>query len=185
LNINGEFIGINVALRQDAQGIAFAINAGTVDRFLKQYLGAARMAGVDHGLKCGVKALAETGVGRQRVVINQTAVHSSLQQRDEILAVAERPVTTAFDVERALWDKRPGQQLTLKVVRQGRELRVTLTLAASPGAGTTTAPAASPAPPALTRKRQAHGTWSLVGFFCWRVGSEWSMTSVDDSSANR
>ena len=36
LNINGELIGINVALRQDAQGIAFAINADHVQKVLRQ-----------------------------------------------------------------------------------------------------------------------------------------------------
>ena len=40
LNINGEFIGINVALREGAQNIAFAINAGTVKSFLQQHLSA-------------------------------------------------------------------------------------------------------------------------------------------------
>src|SRR5205085_2088984 len=40
LNVNGEFIGVNVALREGAQGIAFAINTGTVKSFLRQHLSA-------------------------------------------------------------------------------------------------------------------------------------------------
>ena len=50
LNINGELIGINVALRDGAQGIAFAINAGTIREVLTKHLSSAKIAGVDHGL---------------------------------------------------------------------------------------------------------------------------------------
>src|SRR5262245_5883295 len=52
LNINGELIGINVALREGAQAIAFAINAGSAQRVLKKHLSASRLAGIDHGLVC-------------------------------------------------------------------------------------------------------------------------------------
>jgi len=38
LNINGELIGINVALREGARGIAFALNAGTVKMVLEKHL---------------------------------------------------------------------------------------------------------------------------------------------------
>ena len=37
ININGEVIGINVAIHDEAQNIAFAINAGTVENFLNSY----------------------------------------------------------------------------------------------------------------------------------------------------
>lgn len=148
LNINGEFIGVNVALRQDARGIAFAINAGTVENFLRRHLNAGKVAGVDHGLKLGQKILAPTGDNRQRVVVRQVAAEAAVQTGDEILAVGPRLVANGFDVERALWDKRPGEQVQFKVVRQGRELTVTLTLSALEGAGTaTTAGANSSAPP--------------------------------------
>ncbi len=68
LNINGELIGINVALRDGAQGIAFAINAGTVKDALSQHLSSEKIAGINHGLSCEEKILGETG-DRQRVVV--------------------------------------------------------------------------------------------------------------------
>jgi S1-C subfamily serine protease len=43
-------------------------------------------------------------------------------------------VATQFDVERALWDARPGEQVSVHVVRGGRELTVSLTLASDPSA---------------------------------------------------
>ena len=46
MNINGELIGINSAMRSDAQGIAFALNADMVQQVLSQHLSAGKMAHV-------------------------------------------------------------------------------------------------------------------------------------------
>ncbi|MBI3408855.1 MAG: trypsin-like peptidase domain-containing protein [Planctomycetes bacterium] len=51
LNINGECIGINVALRDGAQGIAFAIHAGTIRRVLETNCSALKMSIVYYGVK--------------------------------------------------------------------------------------------------------------------------------------
>jgi serine protease Do len=146
LNINGEWIGVNLALRQDAQGIAFALNAQVVEKFLNKHLSAAKK-GVAHGLQFSGKVLAETGPDRLRVVVRHAA--GPVEPGDEILTVDARKVANPFDVERALWDKRPGEQVALKVLRQGKQLDLSLTLTAiDAGAGTATAPSsASPAPP--------------------------------------
>lgn len=136
LNINGELIGINVALRDGAQGIAFAINAGTVKGMLKRHLSASKIAGVIHGLSVKEKTLAQTGL-RQRVVVADFSAEAcaNLKQGDEILAIADRAIRNGFDVERALWHTKPGQKVTMKVVRGSRELTVQLTLLPGEGAG--------------------------------------------------
>ena len=135
LNINGELIGINVALREGAQGIAFAINAGTVKSLLKRHLSANKIAGVSHGLSLKEKTLAESGP-RQRVVVADfsTAACAGLKRGDEILAIAGRAISNGFDVERALWHTKPGQKVNMKVVRGNQEITVQLTLL--PGDGT-------------------------------------------------
>src|SRR3712207_7807371 len=46
-SINGEVIGVNVAIRDGAQLIAFAINASTVKNFLNKHFNARRVAGVE------------------------------------------------------------------------------------------------------------------------------------------
>lgn len=135
LNINGELIGINVALREGAQGIAFAINARTVKELLSQNLSAMKVAGVNHGLTVAEKVVGETGGDRQRVVVAGFQ-GKGLQSGDEILAVASRQVGNSFDVERALWNTKPGDHVELKVIREGKEMTVTLVLATgNPGAG--------------------------------------------------
>jgi serine protease Do len=136
LNINGELIGINVALREGAQGIAFAINADAVKLMLSRHLSALRVGGVYHGLKCDERIVAETGP-RQKVIVagvdeQAPAAGAGLKTGDEIVMVANRPVANRFDVERALWDKHPGERVALRVRRQGHALEVTMTLAAAP-----------------------------------------------------
>jgi len=133
LNINGELIGITCALRDGAQGIAFAIKAGTVQSVLSKVLSAEHVAGVNHGLACFGKVVGETGA-RQRVVVAGFQ-GGTLQEGDEILAVGRRTVGNAFDVERSLWTARPGQTVELKVQRAGKVMVVELTLGASNGAG--------------------------------------------------
>jgi serine protease Do len=132
LNINGELIGINAALREGAQVIAFAINVETLKQVLSRRLSAVKVAGINHGLICSESVVPE-GEQRQRVVVDAVAQEtpaaaSGLQRGDQILCVAKQPVVNCFDVERAFWDRKPGEQITLTVLRQGKQLRVDLKL---------------------------------------------------------
>ena len=145
LNINGELIGINVALREDAQGIAFAINADTVQQLLTRHLNAQKVAGVQHGLKCREALLAEAptparsasegneGFRRQRVLVKEVvetgpAAKAGLKAGDAILRVAGKAVANRWDLERALWDHKAGDRVELAVLRQGTEVKLGLTL---------------------------------------------------------
>jgi serine protease Do len=135
LNINGELIGINVALREGAQGIAFAINVDTVKQVLSQQLSAGKVAGIQHGMTCSENTLPE-GSQRQRVVVaavaEQTpAAAAGLTAGDQILRVAGQSVVNRFDVERALWDHKPGEQVAVMVLRQNKEMKVDLKLTAA------------------------------------------------------
>lgn len=146
LNINGELIGINVALREGAHGIAFAINSGTVEKVLSKHFSAFKVSGVLHGLKTEEKVLAQTG-DRQRLQVTEAA--GNLQSGDQIVTVGNKAVANGFDLERALWGKKPGESIDVKVVRQGREVIATLTLAAGQGAGSVAT--ATPSSPAATQ----------------------------------
>jgi serine protease Do len=126
LNINSEVIGINIALRDGAQGIAFALNADTVQHLLSEHLSALKISGVAHGLACKERA-AEEGEARQRVVVEEAAT-GGLKPGDEILRVGDRTVANRFDVERALWDYKPDDTVQVAVRRAGKEMVVALRL---------------------------------------------------------
>ena len=136
LNINGGVIGINVAFNQEAQGIAFAISSETVKRVLSTQLSALKISGVLHGLKCKEQI---QGEARQPHVVvagvtaQATGADNGVRSGDVILAVGRLSVVSGFDVERALWDARPGQRVNVRVLRGGRELTVTLPLAGGEG----------------------------------------------------
>lgn len=145
VNINAEVIGINVAMRDGAQNIAFAINASTVQAFLEKY--SKRVSSVKLGIQCEEKIVAEVG-DRQRVVV-QNAAHVELKSGDELRVVGALKVANTFDVQRALWSMKPGEKVEVKVNRDGKEMVVNLTLEASQGAGSVAAVSPeSPAAPA-------------------------------------
>jgi serine protease Do len=133
LNINGELIGLNVAVRDGAQAIAFAINAAKIKAFLARHLSAQRVSGVDHGLHCNERVVAETGSRMQVILAGATT--ADLRSGDQLLSVAGVDVANTFDVERAFWGMKPGAQVPLRVVREGQSTTVMLTLSSSEEAG--------------------------------------------------
>ncbi len=132
LNINGELIGINVALRDGAQGIAFALNSDMVQAVLAQHLSAARMSRVQHGLSCR-EVVGMEGQPRQWVVVDEVAEKSAaakagLKKGDVIQKLAGRLVLNRFDVERAFWNYHAGDRVEATVLRDGKETQVALAL---------------------------------------------------------
>jgi serine protease Do len=148
LNINGELIGINVAVRQEAQNIAFALNADMVQQALSRLLSAGKMAHVSHGLTCHEVVKDEDGDDRVQVVVDEAASKSpaaaaGLGKGDVLVQVAGVKVTNRFDVERALWDSKAGDKVEVTMLRDGRATTASLTLAKGDG---DRAEAAVPAP---------------------------------------
>jgi serine protease Do len=131
LNINGELIGINTAVRNDAQGIAFAINADTVKDVLAQHLSADKVSKVDHGLKCHEELTTEPQ--RCKVVVDEVSERSparaaGLRPGDVVLRLGAQPVCNRFDLERAFWGYAEGESIEAVVIRDGKENRLSLTL---------------------------------------------------------
>jgi serine protease Do len=132
LNHDGELIGINVALREGAQGIAFALNADSVQSVLSKQLSARKVAGVRLGIVCR-EVLRGDDEDRQRVVVDEVterspAARAGLKQGDVIVRVGDRSVGNRFDLERSLFGHRAGDQVQAAIVRQGKTTLISLTL---------------------------------------------------------
>ena len=149
MNINGELIGINSAMRSDAQGIAFALNADMVQQVLSQHLSAGKMAHVTHGLTCHEVVKDEDGEDRVQVVVDEVtakspAAEAGLKRGDVVVKVGGRKVTNRFDLERALWDCKSGDEVLVSLRREDKTLvKANLTLSRGTGeraAATTMAP---------------------------------------------
>lgn len=131
LNIHGELVGVNVAIRAGAQGIGFAIPVDTMVRVAADLLGSKR-GGVRHGIGIRNEVRTEGVEGVRRAawvdVVEGAAAKCGIQRGDEILAVGNFPVASSLDLERALLDRAPGDKLEVRLRRDGLEQKKEITL---------------------------------------------------------
>ncbi|MEX0587108.1 MAG: trypsin-like peptidase domain-containing protein, partial [Pirellulales bacterium] len=97
LNIDGELIGINVAVRAGAQGIGFAIPVDQVMQVAAELLSIENVDQNWHGIavKSGPKGLVV-----DKLLAESPAAKSELKAGDVLKSVAGQPVTRPLDVER-------------------------------------------------------------------------------------
>lgn len=119
LNLNGEVIGINVAIRAGAQRIGFAIPIDDARKTIAKMMSAERLFGVSAGLVTHDVKDAQT----RRVIVDRVSSGSAsagLAAGDQILRVDNITVQDSVDVSRALFDHRPGDVVKMQVRRNGQ-----------------------------------------------------------------
>jgi serine protease Do len=129
LNIDGDLIGVNVAVRVGAQGIAFTIPVDTAMEVAAQLMSTERVEKLSHGL-IG-KTVWQAGNARAEFVVSSLrdesiAADAGLQPGDVVMAVGDTRVERALDFERALIGRQGGEELAVEV-RRGQE-RVKLSM---------------------------------------------------------
>ena len=133
INLDGELVGINVAVRAGAQGIGFALPIDDVKRVAAEMLSTRRLAGTWHGLTAGdAKGDAGRLVLVTEVAPGSPAEAAGLRAGDQVLKAGEQGVTNAIDIERGLLDVRPGQKAPLIVRRAGQEQALSLEVQSLP-----------------------------------------------------
>jgi serine protease Do len=128
MNIDGEMIGINVAVRQNAQGIGFAI---PVDMAM-----AAELMCVEHNTFHGIVAK-QSAPARGKLVVGKVEADSpadkcGLQPGDVIVLVGDNAVARGLDVERALVGHQAGDEVEVTVDRDGETVKTELVLGSAP-----------------------------------------------------
>jgi serine protease Do len=125
VNIEGELIGINVAVRAGAQGIGFALPIDDVKRVTTEMMSTKRLVATWHGI---VSTDSVSAAGRTVVVTDvpagSPAELSGIRKGDQIVKVNQLDVVTSLDVERGLLDVRAGQRVGLIVRRANDELEL-------------------------------------------------------------
>jgi len=129
LNIDGELVGVNVAIRAGAQGISFAIPADTVRRVATDMMSIRRMNQTWHGLQ--YQEIIGSSSGQPMLVVQKVdgpAQKAGVRAGDRVLRVGELTIQNGLDFERSLLALRAGGQASLVVRREGVEESLQLTL---------------------------------------------------------
>jgi serine protease Do len=158
LNVNGELIGVNVAIRAGAQGIGFAIPVDSMLRVAADMMSVRKRNGTWHGLvarddvilpddaEAPVKRVKDDGDAKvpgvlRRLVVDRAetsspAAAAGLVRGDVVVKVNGQPVACGLDLERALLEGRAGDKVPVVVRRQDGEQKLELVLAPADRAGT-------------------------------------------------
>jgi serine protease Do len=135
VNVHGELVGVNVAIRAGAQGIGFAIPVDHMIRTVADMLGQRRRPFTYDGLTVRDR-LTDTGDGLARSVVvervdaQSPAAQAGFRVGDEIVQAGDVTVACGYDLERGLLDRRAGDSLGFVVRRSARDHKLQITLAA-------------------------------------------------------
>ena len=126
LNINGEMIGINVAVRAGAQGIGFAIPIDRTLDILTALLSVERIDKTCHGIMA--KPSDTQGLVVETVQRESPADSIGIQAGDRITHVGGLPVKSQLDIERAMLGHKAGDTVSLTISQSGVDKTVELAL---------------------------------------------------------
>lgn len=142
-NIRGEAIGINTAINPSGQGIGFAIPINLAKHVAEQlvahgevkraWLGV-QLAELTPEMAEGFGMRGDRGVVIQEVLKNQPAERAGIKRNDVIVEFEGLPVSDVQKFRLKVADMPIGQKVNLVVLRDGKRVPLTLTLAPRPDA---------------------------------------------------
>jgi serine protease Do len=129
LNIDGDMIGINVAVRAGAQGIGFAIPVDKVTAVTASLLASCNASTAWIGAKWSTDASQpQHGIVVGAVEAKSPAAEAGLTVGDVITSIDSMDIQRPLDYQRAMLDRKPGQQVRLAVRRASGPVTLNLTL---------------------------------------------------------
>ena len=152
LDSAGDVVGMNTAVAgtlsdgSSAQNIGFAIPAATIESLLKTLKGGESV--VNHGAFIGVEITSmnaelraeygftvSSGAVVMSVITGTGAAAGGVHQGDVIVAINGTAITSAQDVSSVVSALKPGDVITLRVVRGTKHLTLHVTLGSAPKSG--------------------------------------------------
>jgi len=130
LNIRGELIGINAAIRAGAQGLGFAIPVDKVREIMVGLLNVRRGGKAWLGLKYSTTAPARVVV--KEVEKDSPAAKANMAAGDHIESLDGRPAGDLIEFETSVLDRKVGDTVRLGVRRGEQAYETKVTLAAAP-----------------------------------------------------
>lgn len=139
-NGRGELVGIIVAKSagSDIEGIGFAIPINDVKddiSELKTYgykrgrvqLGVS-LIDISDSMKAMMYRLDSTGVYIQSVDSNSDAGRAGIKAGDRVISIDDKKIESGNDVKKSIQEKYPGDKISIKVMRNGREKTINVEL---------------------------------------------------------
>lgn len=140
LNLNGQVIGMNVAVSTDSQGIGFAIAVNTIKEVVEKleanqeipkepvpFIGASLMTITDEVAKQMGTDIKEGSVVAE-IVFKSPAYNADLRPYDIITGVNGKNYATSQDLITFIQSLKVGDKVTLNVVRDGKKLELPVTI---------------------------------------------------------
>ncbi|MDQ2941245.1 MAG: trypsin-like peptidase domain-containing protein [Chloroflexota bacterium] len=150
VNSEGQVIGVNTAVNASAQGIGFSIPIDVAKPILQQalkgeklsrpfigvrYTSVTQQVAKDQGLSVKNGALIGSGTaGTAAILPDSPAAKAGLQSGDVIVAVDGQKIDEAHDLSLLILPHKPGDTITLSVLRSNTTRDVQLTLGELPAA---------------------------------------------------
>ncbi len=151
LNAQGEVIGMNTAIIQNAQGIGFAIPINKAQEIAEQLITTGKVEHAYIGIqmvtitpalkaeiqeKTGTELQADQGVAVMRVMPNSPATRGNLQSGDIIQSIQGETITSAEQVQSLVSKMKVGEELEIDILREGKPQTLTITLGVLPNSTT-------------------------------------------------
>ena len=148
LNINGDLIGVNVAVRVGAQQIAFAIPIDQVTEIVTNMIEQHNDHRLASGLRTNGGPRDGDGVTVANVSASSPAARGGLKPGDRVVRVGSQTVNDRLDLALELLASEPGQSLKFGIKRGGRQIELAMKTTRSRGKQTATL---------------AERAWSVIG----------------------
>jgi len=137
-NAKGQVIGINTAKMTSAEGLGFAIPINIIKPVLTQvvtggtfipvYVGITGMDIETYEMLYGVDLMADYGVIIIETMKDSPAREAGLQPNDVIIEIDGKKTEYMVDIQKKLYEYQDGDKSEFKILRNGEELKLVLTL---------------------------------------------------------
>ena len=137
INNQGEVIGINSIKITSAEGIGFAIPINTAKNIIQSFITTGKFEEAYVGVFAYDKNIIpyldsnlnlENGIYVVQVTFNSPAARYGIQEKDVLLEVDGISLNKMCDLRCYIYEKKPGDTVTLKVLRNNREMNMEVTL---------------------------------------------------------
>lgn len=149
LNADGQVIGMNTAIIQNAQGIGFAIPINKAQEIAEQLIATGKVEHAYLGIQMvtmtpelqsqirqetGMDVPVDKGVVIMQVMPNSPAAAANLQQGDVLQSLQGQAVENSEQVQSLVGKLAVGDRVELGILRNGQQQNLTVTIGALPSA---------------------------------------------------